>query len=61
MVQEDYEGVAAPMGYSRQRSVDPSNYLMCRGVDGDETRTRDLSSHLGTNRVWLLSQLLEEN
>ena len=60
MAQEDCGGVAAPMGYSRQRSVDPSHYPMCRRVDGEETRTRDLSSHLGTNRAWLLSELPEE-
>ena len=45
MVQENCGGVAAPMGYIRQRSVDPSHYPMCRGVDGEETLTHDLSSH----------------
>ena len=61
MVQEDSGGVAAPMGYSRQRSVDPSHYPMCRGVGGEETRIHDISSHPGTNRAWLLSELPEEN
>ena len=60
MAQEDCGGVAAPMGYSRQRSVDPSHYPMCSGVDGEETWTHDLSSHPGINGAWLLSQLPQE-
>ena len=48
MVQEDCGGVAALIGYSRQRSVDPSHYPMCSGVDEEETRTHDFSSHPGT-------------
>ena len=49
--------MAAPMGYSRQRSVDQSYHLMHRGVDREEIQPRHLSSHPGTNQAWLLSQL----
>ena len=51
MVQEDSGGVAALMGYSRQRSMDPPHYPMCSGVEGEEIRTHDLSSHPGFVRM----------
>ena len=61
MVQKDRERVVALMGYSGQRSVDPSHHPMRRGEDREEIRPRHFSFHPGTNRAWLLPQLPEED